>query len=90
MYGCLVIVHLESFFFHLPLFSYLQMAERSNVLRNTGECCVEYEGCSESNAPHFFSHSIIKIAMLKLRGSNTDVYWAHVLNYTVIQQIALL
>jgi hypothetical protein len=26
-------------------------------------CEMKYEGCSKSNAPHFFSHSGIKIAM---------------------------
>jgi hypothetical protein len=49
------------------------------------EISVLYEGCSESNAPQFFSHSRIKIAMWKLRRSNSDVYCAHVCKYTVVR-----
>ena len=49
-----------------------------------------YKGCSESNAPHFFSQSTIEIAMWKLRGSKTHVYCAHVCKYTFVRQIALL
>jgi hypothetical protein len=49
-----------------------------------------YVGCSESNAPHFFSHSTIQISMWKLKGSNTHIYGAHVCKYTFIQQIAPL
>ena len=49
-----------------------------------------YEGCSESNSPHFFSHSGIKIAMWKLRDNNTEVYCANVCKYTVVRQIAPL
>ena len=39
-----------------PLYSSRGVPAKRNVF-------VYYEGCSESNAPHFFSHSIIKIAM---------------------------
>jgi hypothetical protein len=38
----------------------------------------------------FFSHSRIKIAMWKLRGSNASVYCAHVCKYTVVRQMAPL
>jgi hypothetical protein len=49
-----------------------------------------YEGCSKSNAPHFFSHFRIKIAMWKLTVSNTDVYCSYVCKYTIVRQIAPL
>ena len=42
-------------------------------------CVCVYMRVALKVMPHtFFSHSRIKIAMWKLRGSNTDVYCAHV------------